>query len=247
MTRVRNVLVLPAGTEIGQEILAALKSAKEVRLFGAGQAVSNHAQFSYPEYHTLKSVHEAGWIEQLAELCKRKSIDYIFPAHDDVVVALAREAARVPAVVISSPAETCEVTRSKSATYRRLANHLRVPVLFEGPGAAMSFPVLVKPDRGQGSKGITKVDGPAALIQALENVDEPIICEYLPGEEYTVDCFSDREKGVLFAGARMRRRTRNGISTNTVTVNLPEARSGRNHLEESESAWSLVFSVEACC
>ena len=56
----------------------------------------------------------------------------------------------------------------------------------------------------------------------MRNVVDPIICEYLPGEEYTIDCFSDRERGLLFAGARRRRRIRNGIAVNTVTEQLPE-------------------------
>jgi hypothetical protein len=86
------------------------------------------------------------------------------------------------------------------------------------------YPVLVKPDRGQGSFGITKVADLTELAAALASVKTPIICEYLPGEEFTVDCFSDRERGLLFAGARARRRTRNGISVNTVTIDLPEAK-----------------------
>jgi hypothetical protein len=70
---------------------------------------------------------------------------------------------------------------------------------------------------------ITKVADSAELAAAVAHIRAPIICEYLLGEEYTVDCFSDREKGVLSAGARVRRRTRNGISVNTVTAPLPEA------------------------
>ena len=220
---VRNVLVFPAGTEIGLEILNALKACKEVQLFGAGQDVSNHARFCFPEYHTLASVHEPGWIEQLVDLCAKLHINYIIPAHDDVIVALSRAAAQIPAVIISSPPEACEVTRSKSATYGVFSGLLRVPRLYPATETAGAFPLLVKPDRGQGSSGITKVTNQTELTEALARVREPIISEYLPGEEYTIDCFSDRDKGVLFVGARMRRRTRNGISVNTITVSLPEA------------------------
>jgi len=39
--------------------------------------------------------------------------------------------------------------------------------------------------------------------------------EYLEGDEYTVDCFSDREKGLLFCGGRQRIRTKSGISMNS--------------------------------
>lgn len=221
--KIRNVLVFPAGTEIGLEILNSLRHCKETRLFGAGQDVSNHGRFAYPEYHIVPSIHEDGWLEKLVELCRKLSIDYIFPAYDDVIVALSREQHRIPAVVISSPPRTCEITRSKSDTYRSMAEVMRVPRMYASPDEVSGYPVLVKPDKGQGSFGIRLAQDLAELQSAVSEVKGAIICEYLPGEEYTVDCFSDRERGLLFAGARSRRRTRNGISVNTVTEQLPEA------------------------
>jgi hypothetical protein len=219
----RRVLVFPAGTEVGLEIFYALKDCKEVSIFGAGQDVSNPARFNYPAYYILPSIHEPEWVDALIGLCRSLCIDYIFPAYDDVIIALSREANRLPAKVISSPSRTCEITRSKSETYRTLSGNIRVPHLFASSEVVYSYPVLVKPDRGQGSFGIARVDNEEELIRASQAISDPIICEYLPGEEYTVDCFSDREKGVLFAGARSRRRTRNGISVNTLTEALPEA------------------------
>src|SRR5262249_20058292 len=44
-----------------------------------------------------------------------------------------------------------------------------------------------------------------------------LVMELLPGAEHTVDCFSDRERGVLFARPRQRERTRAGISMATRT------------------------------
>ena len=48
--------------------------------------------------------------------------------------------------------------------------------------------------------------------------DEPtcLIMDYLPGEEYTVDCFTDRHRNLLFSGVRIRKRISNGISVNTL-------------------------------
>lgn len=219
----KKVLVFPAGTEIGLEIFHALEHCKEVSLFGAGQDVSNPARFVYPAYHVLPSISEHGWVDALIVLCQSLGIDYIFPAYDDVIVALSRETERLPAKVISSPSMACEITRSKSDTYRLLGGIVRVPHLYASVNEVSSYPVFVKPDRGQGSFGITRADSKEELVAALQTVRDPIVCEYLPGEEYTIDCFSDRERGVLFAGARSRRRTRNGISVNTLTEVLPEA------------------------
>src|SRR5471030_893173 len=218
--KVRNVLVFPAGTEIGLEIYKALRFCKEVRVFGAGLAISNHGYFAYPSYHALPSIHEDGWIERLAALCRALSIDYILPAYDDVIVALARAQAHIPATIVSSPLPACEITRSKSATYRALDGLLPVPRLYADADAVDAYPVFVKPDRGQGSQGASKAGSRAELDAALAATPGLIICAYLPGEEYTVDCFSDRERGVLFARARSRRRTRNGISVNTHTEQL---------------------------
>ena len=163
-------------------------------------------------------------MDALIGLCRSLCIDYIFPAYDDVIIALSREADRLPAKVISSPSSACEITRSKSDTYRALAGIIRVPHLFASSAEVGNYPVFVKPDRGQGSFGIARADNAEELASATKAIRDPIICEYLPGEEYTIDCFSDRERGVLFAGARRRRRIRNGISVNTLTEVLPEAK-----------------------
>ena len=219
--KIRNVLVFPAATEVGLEINEALRHCKEVQVHGAGVGGSTHGPFAYEHFHELPSIHDPAWIDRLAQLCVRLGIDYIFPAYDDVIVALARVADRLPAVVLTSPLEVCELTRSKADTYRLLAPHLRVPAVHEGaPGA---FPVFVKPDRGQGSQGARRIDSAQALQEALRDTPGLLVTELLTGEEYTVDCFSDREQGVLFASARIRNRTRNGIAVNTQSVALPEA------------------------
>jgi len=218
----KKILVFPAGTEIGLEIFHALKHCKEISIYGAGQDISNPAKFVYPSYHILPSIHESGWENALIELCHLLQIHYIFPAYDDIIVALCRIAEKLPARIISSPPHTCEITRSKSATYHALKGIVPTPELFLTATEIQEYPVIVKPDRGQGSSGVVKVSSEAALATALAATRDGIICEYLPGEEFTIDCFSDRERGVLYAAARQRRRIRNGISVNTVTCTLPE-------------------------
>jgi hypothetical protein len=221
----RNVLVLPAGTEIGLEIFNALKDCKEVQLFAGGQRISNHAEFIYSEYHEIPSVHDARCIPALERFVRDFDIDYIFPAHDDVLVELSKAREKISAEVIGPSVRVCELTRSKSKTYEYLRNVVSVPTVYETKAEVPSYPVLVKPDRGQGSFGIVRADTEEQLDLALENTVDPVICEYLPGEEYTVDCFSDRQAGLLFAGPRIRNRTRNGIAVNTETVVLDDAAS----------------------
>jgi len=204
------------------EIHQALRHCKEVELFGAGQDVSNHAPFVYERYYRLPSIHEENWLSDLVKLCQTLRIDYIFPAYDDVIVALAEHRAELPAVVLTGPEEACRITRSKSLTYQALGAVIRVPRTYQ-PATATDFPLFVKPDRGQGSQGAQKVRNLSELTGAVASVKDPIVCEYLPGDEYTIDCFSDRERGVLFCGARVRLRMRNGIAVHTRSVPLEGA------------------------
>lgn len=219
---VRKILIFPAGTEIGLEIYQSLKNCKEVKLFGAGQAVSNHAPFVYERYYELPSIHEHDWLSRLVLLCRELKIDYIFPAYDDVIVSLSENVQRIPAIILAPSQEISRITRSKSLTYEHLSSVIRVPRLYQH-ATAKDFPLVVKPDQGQGSYGVTIVKNRQELDGALLAVKDPIISEYLPGEEFTVDCFSDREQGVLFCGVRERLHTRNGIAVHTRTVTIPES------------------------
>ena len=211
-----GVLVFPGGTEIGLELRRALADLKEVTLAGAGSEQDRHGPFAYRCWRTVPSVGADGWIDALNSVIDELRIDVLFPGHDDVLLALAEHAGELRAGVVTSPLETCRITRSKRATYELLGDAVPVPHVFADAAAVTDFPVFAKPDRSQGSRGAVAVSDARALAAAVA-AGSDLIMELLPGREQTVDCFSDRERGVLFARARERERTRAGISMATRT------------------------------
>jgi carbamoylphosphate synthase large subunit len=221
MNKLYNVLVFPGGTEIGLEIQRSLANCKEVKLHSAGQDVPNHAPFVFAQHYVVPNVHEPGWLNALNRIVEEQKIDYIFPAHDDVILALAQNTDRVKVRVVTSPLETCLITQSKRETYRYFAGTLPVPTVYESLDAVEKFPVFVKPDRGQGSQDTHVARTRSQLSSILAGGRADVILEYLPGDEYTIDCFSDRDRGLLFCGARQRVRIRNGISMNSRQVHDP--------------------------
>lgn len=217
------MLVFPGGSEIGLEIHKALAPCKEVRLFSAGQDIPNHAPFVFRHHARVPSIREPGWVEALQVVLRQWEIDYVFPAYDDIIVALVENADRLEARVVSSPLPTCRTTRSKSETYRLLDGVVPVPRLFASAEdvAADDYPVFVKPDRGQGSQDTHLVRNRKRLHLLLQERDDYIVLEHLPGEEFTVDCFSDRDRGLLFCAGRRRTRIKSGIAMSSVTVEDP--------------------------
>lgn len=206
-----NILVFPGGTEIGLEVHRGLSQCKDIRIFSAGDDVANHAPYVFMQHDLVPSVDDPSWIDSLNKIVTKHEIDYIFPAHDDVVVALSRNATKVKAKIVSSPLQTCLVTRSKSKTYDLMSDVLPTPDLYDDL-ERIEYPVFVKPDKGQGSQHTHFVINSEQLHQLLREDREYIVIEYLPGEEYTVDCFSDRDAGLLFCGGRQRIKIKSGIS-----------------------------------
>ena len=219
----KNVLVFPGGTEIGLEIWRSLRYCKEFSLHSAEANVSCHAPYVFKKHYIVPDVHDPNWIETLSSVVKKHNIAYIFPAHDDVVVALAQNSEKIPAEIISSPLKTCLVCRSKSKTYELLKDLVPVPKIFKTSSEINDFPVFVKPDTGQGSQDASKVENSRTLLSLLESNPKLIVFEYLPGKEYTVDCFTDRRKGLLFCSGRERVRVRSGISMNSRMVDAKTA------------------------
>ncbi|AMX82313.1 hypothetical protein GS3922_00610 [Geobacillus subterraneus] len=215
----KNVLVFPGATEIGLEIWRALKDCKDIMLFSAGSEIPNHAPYVYYNHFIVPDVNSnSDWISTLNKIILEHQVDYIYPAHDDVIVALALNKDKIKTKIISSPLETCLICRSKTKTYKRFAKLLPVPKMYKNIDEIENYPVFVKPDKGQGAKDAQKVNDKKSLQLLLEKIPDLVVLEYLSGKEYTVDCFTDREKGLLFCSGRERVRTKSGISMNSKPV-----------------------------
>lgn len=215
----KRVLVFPCGSETGLEINRSLSYSKDFELFGASSQYSNHGKYVFKNYIQMKSyVDDMDFIKELNETIKEYKIDFVFPAHDNVVLKLSEYQNKLGAIVICPIHETCKICRSKGNTYEVFKNKINVPRMYEGLEQDIEYPVFLKPDIGQGSKG-TYIANSFDEIKFYKKFDNTLlILEYLPGREYTVDCFTDRFSNLLFVGGRERSRIYNGISVDTSPI-----------------------------
>jgi len=213
-----RILIFPGGTEVGLEINKSLCFIKNIELFSTGSDVSNPAPFFYKNHFIIPTIYEKNWINALNNIVMQFNIDYIFPAYDDIIVELKRNEDKIKSKIISSPLETCLSTRLKSKIYKKFKDFLPVPHQYESISDIKEFPLFLKPDKGQGSQDTFLVENMEELKVIMKKKKNLIILEYLPGKEYTVDCFSSRTKGLLFCEGRERVRIRSGISVNSKIV-----------------------------
>lgn len=217
-----RVLVFPCGTEIGLEIHSSLKFSNHIELYGAN-SIPDHARFVYKNYiEGVPFVDKPGFVGAIVKIVKDKKIDLIFPTHDSVVLKLARVKDKLGCRLITSPLKTCEIARSKKKTYEFFVKILRTPKVYQPTDRNITFPVFLKPEVGQGTRGTFKANTKEDVEFYLKKDPTLMILEYLPGKEYTVDCFTDRHKELRFIGPRERTRIVNGISVNSFPIKNPK-------------------------
>ncbi len=212
----KNILVFPCGSEIGLEIYRSLKWSAHFSIIGAS-SVDDHGRFVYEQYlGEFPFVTDKAFIPYCKEIVANWHIDAIFPANDLTNAYLKRHEQEIGCMVLGSCLETVEICLSKHLMYSALKDIIPVPELFPSLDQINQYPVFGKKDIGHSSIGTKKLDNRHLAEEYISNTDGALICEYLPGEEYTVDCFTDKNGSLLFYGVRIRERVSNGISVHTI-------------------------------
>lgn len=201
-----NVLVFPAGEINSIELHDALATCVNVSVWGAS-SIDRHGPYVFENYRGgLPLITDGDFFERFNALLAEQAIDLIFPTHDTVALFLVENRERINATIIAASPETTAICRDKRATYETFAGCDFVPETYR---CVSHYPVFVKPREGQGSVGAKLVKSAADIPDA--DLDDYVICEYLPGEEYTVDCLTDKNGRLAFVSPRSRQRLMAGI------------------------------------
>lgn len=206
-----NILVFPCGSEVGLEIGKALGKTLHVLMHGAS-STDNHGRLAYSRYAEVPNIAHQEFNARFADLIYRWQIEILFATHDSVIEYLAPFALEWNVHLVNGDPESTRIARSKLATYELFSGELWVPRVFANLTQVSAWPALLKPDRGQGGQGVALVQNRTEAEHVMARLEEPLLCEYLPGEELTVDCFSDWKRCLLFVGPRSRERVIGGIS-----------------------------------
>lgn len=210
----KRVLIVPVGTETALEICKSLADDPDLEIFGADTDPLN-AGFCLLQHSVLTpSIEDKEFFTFLEKFIESKGIDLVFPTHDWFLMPFAERKKIGRADLVVPDIHTVGITGSKELTYRFLKDSIPVPKVYPTSDIPLSreFPLFVKPKRGRGSIQAFKVDNEAQLNLYLSVVEGPLLMEYLPGREYTVDCLCDLAGRLLVVSIRERIKIKGGIS-----------------------------------
>jgi carbamoyl-phosphate synthase large subunit len=167
-------------------------------------------------------------VDILFDACKARGIQALLPTVDAELAPVAAERQRFESAGIAlpiSPVECLRICRDKQLLMEKVKG--RVPIPGNEPlteavaDAVKSFPMLVKPRRGAGSRGVAKINSREDL-DAVPKDGSYLLQEFLPGEEYSVDVYVRRDGKVIAAVPRDRMKIDSGIAVASRTIDLPD-------------------------
>jgi len=211
-----KILVFPCGSEIALEIHKSLRYVKDIELFGAS-SLSDHGEYVFKNYiGGMPNVSDTTFILEINKIIEKYKIDFVFPAHDSVNLKFSENKDILKCPYVGSSFETTDLCRSKLRTYYFFEKIIRTPKVYSGEN--IQFPLFLKPDVGQGSKGCYIANNFEEYNFYVSKDKSLIPLEYLPGEEYTIDCFTDRLGNLKHCLPRSRARVSNGISSKSYNI-----------------------------
>lgn len=217
-----NVLVFPCGSVTAMDINFSLRYSMNVNIFGAS-SIDDHGKYIYKNYiGDVPNIADPDFLEAFEKILIQYHIEYIFPTHDSVALFLVDHQDSLSAKVIAADANTTKICRYKSLTYSALDEYGFTPMHYSSVSNDVSFPVFLKPDDGQGGKNSYYVDSYEDLVYYHKKYPSHLICEFLPGDEITVDCFTDRHSQLRFVCERSRDRLLAGVSVHARVLPLEE-------------------------
>ena len=173
------------------------------------EAMSFSSRYAEKKHiYTTPSVDEDMFIEDLVSVLKNEGYDYIIPTNDITLMAVSsRRKELEPYVKVPLAShQAIEACDDKTKTIR-LAEENGIPCpktrFIEGPDDLLDaadevgFPLVIKPRRGQGGKGIAFVSSKDELedsySKTVKNYGPAMIQEFIKGEKYLLAALLNSE------------------------------------------------------
>ena len=202
-----NILILSAGTR--NKIVQYFKR----ELDGKGTVIATDmselapAIYEADKYYIVSRMSDAGYLDEILEICRNEKIDGVLSLIDPELSLLAKNAkkfAEVGTTVIGSSYELCEMALDKFQMYEWLVekeykcakSYMNKEEFYSDvENGLIEYPVFVKPARGSASMSISKVYDKETVELLFAHEEGLMIQEFLNGQEIGADVYIDMISG----------------------------------------------------
>lgn len=214
-----NILLLSAGRRV-ELVKCFQKAAKKLqinsKIIAADLSDTAPALYFSDSSYQIPRIGTEGYLEKIIEICEKENIALIVPTIDTELLILSENKEmleeRTKARVLVSDYPIIEICRNKIRSQKFFEEHnFLVPRQIKDiEKDNFSYPVFIKPLDGSSSINAFAVNNEKELKFFTEYIENPIIQEYVRGEEYTIDVFLDFDSNILSVVPRKRLAVRSG-------------------------------------
>ncbi len=183
------------------------------------------------KFYITNKINDINYINDLIEICKKENIKGIMSLIDPELSLLAKNKEKFKEIgveLIGSNYEATELCFDKYEFFKFLnENNFKCAKTYisledfkkDYNDGKISFPVFIKPRTGSASLGINKVDFIEHLELLYKLFPNMIIQEFIPGQEYGVDCYIDLVSSeVISIFAKKKIKMRSGETDKAVSI-----------------------------
>jgi len=222
-----NVLVTPAGSGMAIVVIKALLKDPSINVIAADMDRLAAGLFLAHKSYIIPPISDKTFFIKINKIIKKEKIHVIIPCLDTFILPFGEkrsEFEKMGVELILSPIETIKICRDKWSLYKKLHKIIPMPrsiILYTNQDLSsivnsirknIGFPLVIKPRAGSGSKDVFIAQNVNELDFFLKKVSNPIIQEYIFGEEYTVDMLVNKDHKPLAIIPRKRLQVKAGIS-----------------------------------
>ena len=216
-----NVLILSAGRRV-ELVNCFRKAARELKIsgsvFAADCSLTAPALYFADKFRQVPRIDSGEYIRAIIDICNEDKISLVVPTIDTELLLLAENRKKMEektdARILVSDLSVVNICRNKLNTQSYMEEHgFKVPHLYtaqELRNEKIKYPLFVKPIDGSSSIDAYKVNNKQELDAILTLVKNPMVQDYMDGEEYTIDVFLDFDGNIITMVPRLRIAVRSG-------------------------------------
>lgn len=197
-------VLFTGGGGVGNEALWRMLEQRYELHFGDADCSGIDPSIPLDRRHALPWASAPHFVDEVAAICGRLEVDLLIPGVDEELSVLAHAGSVLsPTLLMLPDAEYVDVMLDKLCTANKLAEKgIPVPETHSLAGGfdGVSFPCVVKPRRGRGSRGVrtVKAHEVSEVLRSVGNSKcDYVVQQKIVGTEYTVQMIADQQSRLI--------------------------------------------------
>jgi len=211
-----NILLSGAGGPAAVNAIKSLRIAKlDVKIIAVDSNPLSAGFYLADSFRVVPSANDGMFMNEIYKIIAEEKINLIMPTSGFDIIPLSLHKSRLNemgAECFFSNYATVDLCDNKLSFYKRIKARFPIPEFSLHHNVGYDYPVFIKPIWGKGSRNSYLCESATEVQHILSRHENMLICEYLPGKEYTVDVLSDLIGRPLCAVPRERIETKAGVS-----------------------------------